>query len=290
MSRKTKDEHYCEIVEYTEKTPFRVILKTKREEILEHWHSELEIVYTLKGNSVHYIDGKRHCAVPGSLFVTNSESIHKIFTDSQPEDGEEVFAVVLLVRYEFVEKLAENMREKYFMTEVHSDSGQIHRIMTDMLELEKRKQEEGEFVWLKQTGLLFELFYYLCRDALVMRDSVLPINNQKNLERLRGIMTYVKEHYQEPITQKEVADRFYFTKEYFARFFKKNTGMTFGGYLNKYRVYRAAEEILNTDRSMLDIAVNCGFSDSRGLIRAFHSVYGTTPLQYRKMKGQCNLR
>ncbi len=58
--------------------------------------------------------------------------------------------------------------------------------------------------------------------------------------------------------------------------------MTFIEYVTKYRVYEAAKEIKETDRSILDIALDCGFSDSRGLIRAFHCVYHTTPLQYRK--------
>ncbi len=37
-------------------------------------------------------------------------------------------------------------------------------------------------------------------------------------------MQYVEAHYTEEITQYEVAERFYFTKEYFSRFFKKEYG------------------------------------------------------------------
>ena len=117
--------------------------------------------------------------------------------------------------------------------------------------------------WL--TGKVYELMYWICRDGLVLKEEVLPVNSQKNLERLRGIMEYVREHYTEPVTQGEVARRFYFTREYFSRFFKKNTGLTFKEYLTRYRVNAARDDLLNTDKTILEIAVNHGFADARGL-------------------------
>jgi AraC-like DNA-binding protein/quercetin dioxygenase-like cupin family protein len=271
-------EYTYEIVPYGKNMPVCVYVKTEREEILEHWHDEIEVVYTIAGRSIHYIDGQVYVAEKGSLLVTNSGSIHRIQTEPCIDDK---YAIVLMIKYEFVERLVEQMNQKYFLTEVHSDADKIHEIMMGFLEFKEKHQEES-YAELKATGLLYELLFYLCRDALVEKESVLPINSQKNLERLRGIMLYVRENYKEEMCQQKVAHKFYFSKEYFARFFKKNTGMTFIEYVTKYRVYEAAKEIKETDRSILDIALDCGFSDSRGLIRAFHCVYHTTPLQYRK--------
>lgn len=44
----------------------------------------------------------------------------------------------------------------------------------------------------------------------------------------------------------------------------------------------ARNELLKTERTVLDIALDNGFSDARGFINAFKRQYGTTPLQYRK--------
>ena len=51
-------------------------------DVLEHWHEELEIVYTVVGHAVHYIDGHAYTAHPGSVFAVNGESIHKVISDS----------------------------------------------------------------------------------------------------------------------------------------------------------------------------------------------------------------
>ena len=149
-----------------------------------------------------------------------------------------------------------------------------------------KEKEHEPYENLRLMSMLYELMYLLCRDDLVVRETVFPINNQKNLERLRGIMQYVEVHYTEEITQYEVAKRFYFTKEYFSRFFKKNTGMTFKEYVMHYRLKQAYDPIVYTERSILDIALDCGFADARGLINAFKRVYGDTPYQYRKMHMQ----
>ena len=49
--------------------------------LFNHWHEELEIVYTLQGNSLHYIDGTCIKSQPGRLIVVNSESSHNIIPD-----------------------------------------------------------------------------------------------------------------------------------------------------------------------------------------------------------------
>lgn len=73
-----------EIVEYTHSLPFQIrnftgwTIQNDRgdiKDVLEHWHQEIEIVYTFEGHALHYIDGKIHRAAPGKLFITNSESI-----------------------------------------------------------------------------------------------------------------------------------------------------------------------------------------------------------------------
>lgn len=53
-----------------------------------------------------------------------------------------------------------------------------------------------------------------------------------------------------------------------------------------YRLKQAYDPIVYTERSILDIALDCGFADARGLINAFKRVYGDTPYQYRKMHMQ----
>jgi AraC-like DNA-binding protein len=58
--------------------------------------------------------------------------------------------------------------------------------------------------------------------------------------------------------------------------------MTFKEYLSDFRVNMAREDLQNSVKSILEIALAHGFTDARGYINAFKRIYGTTPLQYRK--------
>ena len=282
-----------EVINYAEHLPFRIHSITReeimdeygrRKDVLEHWHRELEIGYTFAGHAEHYIDGKVYRATTGSMFVMNPESIHKIISDINIDENVGVVAIVLIINPEFVEHLIPNFKQFYFRTEVYSGKEEIDKIMKEFSKYADQQKSLEPYEEMKLMGLMYQLMYLICKDALASREEAFPINNEKNMERLRGIMLYVNTHYTEPIQQQRIAEKFYFTREYFSRFFRKNTGMTFKEYLMKVRVRAAKEEILETEKSMLEIAMDTGFTDSRSLIHAFKKVYDITPYQFKKQK------
>lgn len=285
------EQHCYELIEYARSMPFRICNitdKTTRDEygntinVLEHWHPEVEIVYTFAGHARHYIDGHMYMAKPGRLFMINSESIHKIMTDDTVSEDCTKIAVVLNVNYDFIKQIIPEMDQKYFAAVTDFNTEEPGTIMKELSAYGEPDKELEPYEQLRLTGKVYELLYWICRDRLLLKEEVLPVNSQKNLERLRGIMQYVGDHYKETVTQNEVAQRFYFTREYFSRFFKKNTGLTFKEYLTRYRINAARKDLQYTDKTILEIAVNNGFADARGFINAFKSIYKTTPLQYRK--------
>jgi AraC-like DNA-binding protein len=64
--------------------------------------------------------------------------------------------------------------------------------------------------------------------------------------------------------------------------FHEHVGVTFKQYVAKRRLSLAEEEIKNTDRRFLDIALDYGFSSQEAFTRAFAKAYGCTPYRYRK--------
>jgi AraC-type DNA-binding domain-containing proteins len=273
-----------QLFEYGTNEPFCVNnigknINIENNTLLDHWHSEIEIVYTFKGHAKHYVDGVCYEAVPGSILIINSESIHNIVPDEDAYEEARVVAVVLIVSYKFMEHILPNIGQLRFVNGKNINMNEITSIMTQISKYADKNKENYDYLLIK--GLVYQLFYWLSKDGLEERNFVLSISNQKNIERLRGVIQYVHEHYKEPITQQLVAKKFYFSKEYFSRFFKKKTGMTFKEYLTKYRIHKAKEELLKTDKTILEVGMDNGFSDSRAFINAFKSFYQITPLQYR---------
>ena len=55
-------------------------------------------------------------------------------------------------------------------------------------------------------------------------------------------------------------------------------------YINELRLEQAYRDLMNTDLSILHVAMNHGFPNEKSFIRVFKKGYGVTPHQYRKAR------
>lgn len=278
-----------QVFEYREEEPF-VVLNARNgnsgeehtKSLLNHWHEEHEVAYIIGGASRHYIDGKCVRGVPGKAVVVNCGCLHNIIVDEIPEGEKKLRCIVVLISREFIEAYFPMYRSVVFTNDADQASPELAEAILKLHQYSK-ETERTEYDSLYVKSLLLMILYQLCRQGTCSREDAAEVNYQKNIERLRGMLQYVENHYAERITQAEVAEKFYFSKEYFSRFFKKSTGMTFTEHLTKYRVQKARTELLETSASILEIAMHNGFCDERGFINAFKVEYNLTPFQYRKM-------
>ena len=63
--------------------------------------------------------------------------------------------------------------------------------------------------------------------------------------------------------------------------FKEYTGKTVNEYLTEYRIYIAKQLLEDTEKSILEIALECGFNEASYFIRIFKRQTGISPLKYR---------
>lgn len=103
-------------------------------------------------------------------------------------------------------------------------------------------------------------------------------------ERVGLILTYINENYMHRITAKEVASHLGIHPQYFSAFFQKNFHVGFVEYLNTYRIHHSLSELLYTEHSILEIAVNHGFGNHKTYAAAFRRLYSISPTEYRKQE------
>ena len=73
-----------------------------------------------------------------------------------------------------------------------------------------------------------------------------------------------------------------YSRVHFVRMFKAATGYSPHNYLLNLKVERARELLKNPSMSLIDIALDCGFSSHSHMSRFFHKVVGVTPTTYRR--------
>lgn len=97
-------------------------------------------------------------------------------------------------------------------------------------------------------------------------------------------MEYIEANLDARIDLALLAKKSALSKYHFHRIFKAISGQQPLKYVEKRRLARAADELLTTDRRIVDIAFEFGFGSHESFIRAFKKTFGLPPSQFRKHK------
>ncbi len=99
---------------------------------------------------------------------------------------------------------------------------------------------------------------------------------------VRKAMAYLHAHYMESISLEEAARYVSISKEYLARCFRQEMGITLVTYLNRYRVNQAKALLEKGERNLTEIALETGFSSSAYFSRVFRQEVGMSPRDYKR--------
>lgn len=92
---------------------------------------------------------------------------------------------------------------------------------------------------------------------------------------------YIQLHSTEPLNIDVLANRLGYAKYYLSSLFKKETGCSVGDYIKIARIERAKVLLNNTDLNVENIWEEVGFSSRSVFGKAFRSVVGMTPREFR---------
>lgn len=92
----------------------------------------------------------------------------------------------------------------------------------------------------------------------------------------------IKNHNDEALTLRFLSRRLGYSEFYTTRKFKEISGLQFRDYLRHRKLAFALKELRDSEKSILDIAFDYGFSSHEAFTRAFKNTYGVTPSAYRK--------
>lgn len=100
-------------------------------------------------------------------------------------------------------------------------------------------------------------------------------------------IAYVQNNYaSQNLSLKAVAKGIYISSSYLSRQFKQEKGCSMTEYINRVRIERAKELLLETQKTNDDIANNVGYKDRSYFCKVFKQIVGVTPNEYRKKSFQ----
>lgn len=270
---------YKETVEINSLIPAKIYFGNTKGENTHypmHWHNNIEIVFVISGEVKAKINNLEFVVHKGEILFVNSNELH----ETEANNKNEIEAITILLSYDFMKQYYPQIDSYYFELEGREEESK--KIKELMVKCADEYKEKGEVYELKISILLMELCKILIENCKVKRDREnIVIQDEKNIQNLKRAIAYMEENYELNLCLKDIAYEIGMAPTYFERFFKKNTGETFYSYLNKIRLYYSYKELINTDLSITEIALNNGFANVKSFIELFKRTYNMTPGKYR---------
>lgn len=258
-------------------------------EVPLHWHYEMEIIYIKKGTGIVSVNQQDYIVCPGDLIFVCPGQLHAIrqWRQESMEYENIIFDLRLLgslqtdlTLQKFILPLM--LRKCIIQTHLTADAFPYSQISSciDQIDEIRRTFPDGYELFIH--GKLMELFFLFYHLEMVSVSANVSPTRQKTLEKMRKILKYIEEHYNEPLSIAMMANASGFSESHFMKFFKQVFGTSFTSYLNTYRLTMAARMLLSSEDSILEIAVESGFENLSYFNRMFKRKYHMTPKQYRR--------
>ncbi len=115
---------------------------------------------------------------------------------------------------------------------------------------------------------------------IITRQStdIFATNDQYVLSTLK----YIHKNYTEKIRVDKLVSLVPFSRRAFEIRFKQVTGLPVYQYIFNLRMEKFANMLLDTDKTVFEVALRTGFDDCKNLARQFKKAKGCTPVEYRK--------
>lgn len=228
-----------------------------------HLHGSFELITVTEGEMTVTVDKIQYVLHPGEALLIFPNQVHALATPSHSRHFLCIFSPRLVQAYSkvFLTKIpVSNLfrPEPFYLTKLHT------------------LQNGESFLVIK--GLLYSLCAAFDSTAVYREQT----SGAENL--LIRLFRFVEQNYQKECTLTALARDVSYHPAYLSRYFKACTGITFTQYVQQHRVNEACSLLQETDKTVLQIAYDCGFDSLRSFNRNFQKITGLSPSEYRTQK------
>ena len=247
----------------------------------------LEIIFCLKG-SVKFSYAYEEFTLHAGEYISVDKDAYYLY------DGQDNMCVSLyfdLLQYEEKYPFIGNtlfVCEGLAETSLRFPTPEHERLKGMMIALLRFIREGGDETKVSEaTGKIVDLFIKHFDIFFFHSGEKFGEKGGEMLMRLHEINDYLHKHIKEKITVGDIAAQLNFTEGYMSEYMRK-ASVGFRGMLSYIRANASESLLLNTDKTILEISEECGFSDVKYYYSAFKRWYNCTPKQFRDQYGRAS--
>lgn len=251
------------------------------EDNYSNWHKELKIIYVLQGEILlESSDGKtvlseNEFSLVNSYELLNIQSINK----------QKSTFLEILIDDSYYNRYYQDfsyIRFKCISTEKAISTNKYDKIRSYFSKIFYILSENKEVKSILFLDVINDLTLYLVNNFKVEMDFSAD-KDISNKNRLIKILGYLEKNYGDyNLKVQDIADNVGLNSQYMLRLFKKNMNIGLVEFLNSLRLKKSLNELLYTNKSIVEIAIENGFNDNKSYNRIFKKEFNMTPGFYRK--------
>ncbi|NLY18777.1 MAG: AraC family transcriptional regulator [Clostridiaceae bacterium] len=253
-----------------------------------HWHNELEICRVKQGTGKYLINGHEYFFEPGDVFIINNDEIHLAFDDKDLVMQVILFSPSLiwpggpdLLDYEYLSPFEQSGSR--FSNKLSHDHPHIGEITGVLDEIQKEYDLKKPHYQLMIKALLLKLLTNIIRYFDIEEGSCPDKRiNLHDAKKLKEIAEYIEESFASKISLSDLSKKFNISISKLCRLFRGFSKFTPMEYIICLRVSAAKNELISTDKKIIEIAEDCGFGSVSNFNKCFKKLTGMSPREYRK--------
>lgn len=228
-----------------------------------HNHDYYELAYIQEGNGIQIVNGVSYAVETGSMIILSPKDTHSYYSIKEMKLYNVCFCSPdKLMHYFDFSKPTVVALDDFFKIEIE------------------------QFIYLLESELNQKRNTYL-ETAWVILDLIIMTASRNHRNEIYSdpmwgkIFTYISKNIGN-VSLKDVAQAMSVSESYFCRVFKKNFSMTFHQYVVNVRMQMAKNYLLNSKKSITEIAAEVGYKSECCFFQDFKKSVGTTPKEFRK--------
>ncbi len=252
-------------------------------------HEEMEIIWVIKGNALITIDSKEYLMTENTVFLVYMYTTHSIKSD--PDS----IIVTYRLKKEYLHKnnlFFEKVRFKhrvYTFEELAHKYKQVPLLIVQIINL-LISDERKDLIKYKVIGYYNMYIHDLYR--IILKEYYLDIkhiNTDEYLNRIHTIVEYTYKNFKHKISMERLAELTKISNYRLSHFIKEALGIPYTTFLQNSRFEYALKLLKETEKSVVEIAKESGFSDHKYFNQMMKEKFNTTPLKYRKTMIDCDV-
>lgn len=256
--------------------PLKIYEKISK--VYYHWHDEYEIIYVEKGCCSINIEGESLNVKEGSAVLVKGGLLHSLTVEENSPCS--CFALVFHPYMIYGTECKKYFSDDFIFNNLYTAETESGRNILKLIKSAYVLYKERPFayeLYLKST--LADIFCEIFKYKLYTNEKA-PEKNSS--EAVKSVIDYIHTHFSEKISVEDLSGITNYSKSAIMHNFKEYTGKSISSYINDYRIYNAKQMLKNTEKSVLSIALECGFNEVSYFVKTFRLHTGLSPLKYKK--------